>query len=209
MSWYVVAWRDSSGRRICIRVPGLRKWFMENIDAIVKHNPQVGHARHMEGFGVGDIDPDRALVVLFKAYDAPWSPSGEELWSDSQEYFHIVDIVPEHKAPTLRFWDDDGWHWYAVDEETGKQDIRTVFAITQCKDVTEAIEHARERNDSYSDQVDAYDTEQWIMDNQSLRTHYDEWRKHMHEQIGVMPPPFQWEPLGNEPEESEDDATQG
>ena len=200
MSWYVIAWRDSSGRRICIRVPGLRQWFVDNRQAI---------AKYLSSFNMSANDPERGLILLFKAYDAPWRPSGDELWSDSQEYFHITDIVPEHKAPTLRFWAEDGWHWYAVDEETGKQEIRTVFAITQCNGITEAIEHAREREDSYAEQVDEYDTEQWIMDNQSLRTHYGEWQKHMQERIGVMPPEFVWEPLGNEPEESEDDATQG
>ena len=209
MSWYVIAWRNSSGRRISITVPGLRKWFMENLDIIAKRNPQVDLVVFLNGKCESERDMDRAMVALFKVYDAPWKPSGEELWADSQEYFHITDIVPEHKAPTLRHWDEDAWHWHAVDEETGKQETRTVISITQCADVVSAINHAKEHDDAYSEQVDEYDTEQWVMDNQSLRSHYHQWRKYMHEQIGVMPPPFKWEPLGNEPEESEDDATQG
>lgn len=201
MSWYVIAWRDSSKRRISLEVPGLEQWFRDNMYALdEKKLVPTGVSR------VCDITPNDGLNNMFKARNEDFRASGDTLWMDSTEYFHLTDIVPEHQAPTIRFWLEDGWHWHAVDEETGKKEIRTVFAITQCADVVSAINHAKEHDDAYGEQVEKYDTEQWCMDQISFRDSYETWRKHMHEQIGVMPPPHV---VDDEPEESEDDATQG
>ena len=201
MSWYVIAWRDSSKRRISLEVPGLEQWFADNKYALDdKKLVPTGMSR------VCDITPNDGLNNMFKARNEDFRASGDTLWMDSAEYFHLTDIVPEHQAPTIRFWLDDGWHWHAVDEETGKKEIRTVFAITQCADVVSAINHAKEHDDAYGEQVEKYDTEQWCMDQRDFRRAYEGWRKHMHEQIGVMPPPHV---VDDEPEESEDEASEG
>ena len=205
MSWYVIAWRDSSPRSVSAEVPGLRQWYIDNFDAIRAANRQIKlllppKTEQCAAIGLGE---------LFKSWNAGFTCDGDGIEMPCPDYFGIVDILPEHKAPVMRCWGDGEMSWYTFDEETGEKSVRHVCSVTTRPDIIEAMREADKEVKANDERVDEYDTKEWQRHSYQLRRYYVAWSDWMEQQVKVRPPAYKWEPLGNEPEESEDDATQG
>ena len=201
MSWYVIAWRDSSPRSVSAEVPGLRQWYIDNFDAIRAANRQIKlllppKTEQCAAVGLGE---------LFKSWNAGFTCDGDGIEMPCPDYFGIVDILPEHKAPVMRCWGDGEMSWYTVDEETGEKSVRHVCSVTTCPDIIEAMREADKEVKANDERVDEYDTEEWKSHTRQLRRYYDAWSDWMEQQVKVRPPAAIVEDF----EEAEDDAKQG
>lgn len=210
MSWYTIVIRERVPGTLRLQVSGLKDWTESNLETFnavesaadaeyLDHDKSVRDERDLvrnwnASFGVmrEDAYPFRIKTTLGS------NPARTEdiLFGEFMSYHPRIKVLPEHQAPALEYLGEENdapdWIWPYTDEE-GHKHYHQILGISEHKNVGKAWDQATKDLEHWTEEVDAFETKEWMDDMRSLRRQYEDFRTWVTKRYGVTPPPA--EPL--------------